>query len=279
MSMVVRLEHGRRCAVLGSPIGHSLSPVMHRVAYQHLRLDWTYDAIQVDETGLARFLAGLDEAWRGLSLTMPLKRAVLPLLDVMTDTARLARAVNTVILEHGLKRGDNTDVPGMVSALAERGVTRVTSAAVLGTGATAASAIAALAHLGVRHIVIRGRDTRRASDLAGWAESLGLVAAPAGMDSPLTGDVEVLVSTVPAAALSRLNPDLLVQHARVVLDVSYHPWPSPLLERARAHGLVAVTGLDLLVHQAALQVELMTGGLVPVDALREAGQAALGSRP
>ncbi|MGW1148223.1 shikimate dehydrogenase, partial [Streptomyces sp. NPDC002454] len=128
-----------RAAVLGSPIAHSLSPVLHRAAYAELGLDaWSYDRFEVDEAALPDFLAGLGPQWAGLSLTMPLKRAVIPLLDEVSDTAAAVEAVNTVVLtEDGRRTGDNTDVPGMVAALRERGVETVDSAAVLGAGATA----------------------------------------------------------------------------------------------------------------------------------------------
>ena len=266
----------RRCAVLGKPIGHSLSPVMHRAAYAELGLDWTYDAIELDEAGLARFLTGIDAAWRGLSLTMPLKRVALPLLDEVSDTAREVRAVNTIVFEGGERHGHNTDIPGITAALAEQGVTGVRSATVLGTGATAASTIAALIRMGVTDVMVRGRDPDNAAALAGWASSRGLRAAAAALDTPPTWEVDLLVSTVPAAALSALEHSL-AQESAVVLDVGYSPWPSPLLDTAQTAGRRIVTGVDLLAHQAVLQVALMTGDTVPVDVLRRAAVAQLGS--
>ncbi|MGH3345225.1 MAG: shikimate dehydrogenase, partial [Carbonactinosporaceae bacterium] len=126
----------RRAAVLGSPVAHSLSPELHRAAYAALGLAWSYDAIDVDGQRLPAFLDGLDESWAGLSLTMPLKRAVIPLLDEVSGVARDVEAVNTVTFPPapGVARGragHNTDVPGMVAALRERGVRQVASAAVL----------------------------------------------------------------------------------------------------------------------------------------------------
>src|SRR4051794_13120797 len=99
-----------RAAVLGSPIAHSLSPALHRAAYRELGLDWSYDAIECDEVGLPAFVDSLDETWAGLSLTMPLKRAVLPLLDEMSEIATSTGVANTVLRRDGRKRGDNTDV-------------------------------------------------------------------------------------------------------------------------------------------------------------------------
>src|SRR3954453_16390356 len=139
---------GQRCAVLGTPIEHSLSPVLHRAAYRELGVDWSYDAVQLTEPGLEEFLEGLDDSWRGLSLTMPLKRAVVPLLDEVSEIVSLAGAANTLLLDAGRRSGDNTDVPGAVSALRERWDGAVTSAVVLGGGATAAAVGLALAELG-----------------------------------------------------------------------------------------------------------------------------------
>lgn len=127
----------RRAAVLGSPIGHSLSPVLHRAAYAALGLDWSYEAIDVDEAGLAGFLDGLDESWAGLSLTMPLKRTVIPLLHGLSPTAAAVDAVNTVLLHgDGRRIGDNTDVAGMVAALpvVPAGEVPVERVAILGAG-------------------------------------------------------------------------------------------------------------------------------------------------
>src|SRR5207253_2797892 len=139
----------RRAAVLGSPVAHSLSPVLHRAAYAELGMsDWCYDAYDVDEARLAGFVEGLDASWAGLSLTMPLKRAVLPLLDDCSEVVRATGAANTLGRRGGRRVGDNTDVPGLVAALRERGVGLAERPLVLGGGATAASAVASLAQLG-----------------------------------------------------------------------------------------------------------------------------------
>lgn len=263
--------------MIGSPVTHSLSPVMHRAAYDLLGLDWVYHALEVDVSTLSDFLAGLDPSWRGLSLTMPLKRAVLPLLDDVSPTAAEVGVANTVVLEQGRRLGHNTDVPGMVAALADQGITGASSAMVLGTGATAASALCALARLGAREVTVCGRNRAAATALAATAGSWGMSVAVgplAGASTP----VDLLVSTVPGSALAE-DTGALVEQAAAVFDVSYAPWPSPLMRAAAAAGRATVTGLDLLAHQAALQVLLMTGRAAPVDVLRDAAYAALGSPP
>ena len=159
----------RRAAVLGSPIAHSRSPLLHRAAYAALGLDWTYDAIEVTPAGLEDFLATCEAPeWVGLSLTMPLKSDVIPLLDGMSDLGRTVGAINTVVLDGTTRLGHNTDVGGMVHALEEcsQRVLAPTSGAIIGGGATARSALAALAQMGVRHADVVVRSPERARDRA-----------------------------------------------------------------------------------------------------------------
>jgi shikimate dehydrogenase len=266
-----------RCAVLGSPIAHSLSPTLHRAAYAELGLDWTYDAVEVDELGLPAFLDGLDASWRGLSLTMPLKRAVLPLLDDLDNWAEVSGAANTVVLD-GERHGSNTDVPGAVAALHEQGVERVGSAVVLGGGATAASVLLALSELGCRDARLLVRDPGRAADTLAAVERNGHgPAVEVGLLSEPVPDSDVLVSTIPAAA----QTEALIAaagRAGVVFEVLYDPWPTPLATAATGAGRTVVSGLDLLLHQAALQVRLMTGHEAPLAAMRAAGERALAER-
>ncbi|QSR31548.1 shikimate dehydrogenase [Nocardioides sp. S5] len=271
---------GRRCGVLGDPIAHSLSPVLHRAAYAELGLDWSYDAHRVPSGGLESFLAGLDDTWRGLSLTMPLKREALPLVDRLTDRARTAGAVNTLLLDPGGERvGDNTDLPGAAAAVRERTSAPLGSAVVLGGGATAASVGLALADLGVRTINLLVRDVPRAGDTVEVLRrhSADVDVRTGVLDASGVLAADIVVSTIPAAAQV---PDLLrrVAGVPVVFEALYDPWPTPLAAAALASGRVLVGGLDLLVHQAALQHELFTGVSAPLDVMRAAGRAALEAR-
>jgi shikimate dehydrogenase len=154
-----------RCAVLGDPVDHSLSPVIHRAAYRALGLDdWRYDAVQVPSGGLAAFLEGLDPAeWRGLSLTMPLKREAVPLLGSYDEWVRATGVCNTVLLDpDGSRHGLNTDVTGALMVLGEHDVP-VQRAVVLGGGATATSLLLALAERGMRQATLVVRDPDRAA--------------------------------------------------------------------------------------------------------------------
>jgi shikimate dehydrogenase len=265
----------RRCAVLGSPIAHSLSPVLHRAAYAELGLDWRYDAVEVTEDGLATFLDGLGAQWRGLSLTMPLKRAVVPLLDDASELVALSGVANTVLLDDGRRTGHNTDVPGAVAALTERQAGPWRSAVVLGGGATAASVLLALAELGCEHATVVVRDPARAGEtLAAAARHPRAPHVDVRTFGEDLDDADVLVSTIPAGAHDDWVLSLVLQ-AGVVFDVVYDPWPTPLADGAGAGEVPVVSGLDLLVHQAALQVHLMTGRAPSVPVLREAGERAL----
>lgn len=263
----------RRCGVLGSPIGHSLSPALHRAGYAEVGLAWEYDAHEVAAGGLPAFLEGLDDAWRGLSLTMPLKREALAVAGVVSDVARAAGGANTLVRrEDGSWAADNTDVPGMVAALQERWPAPVTRTTILGGGATAASALVALASTGCSEFVLAVRNPERAQETL---EAAGRLPEPvhvtiASLDDRV--DADLVVSTIPTQAQT---PDLVASCAAapVVFEVVYDPWPTPLA--ASAQNRVLVGGLDLLVHQAALQFTAFTGLPAPVAGMRAAGETAL----
>ncbi|MET7904852.1 shikimate dehydrogenase [Streptomyces sp. NPDC005355] len=279
------MSENRRAAVLGSPIAHSLSPVLHRAAYEQLGLrGWTYDRFEVDEAALPGFFKRLDEAggpaWAGLSLTMPLKRAVIPLLDRISDTAASVEAVNTVVFtEDGGRIGDNTDIPGMLAALRERGVERVERAAVLGAGATASSALAALSRICAGEVTAYVRSGARAAEMRQWGERLGVAVRTADWsDAAEAFRAPLVIATTPAGTTDALAA-AVPERPGALFDVLYDPWPTALAAAWSARGGAVVGGLDLLVHQAVLQVERMTGRApAPLAAMRQAGEAALAAR-
>ncbi|MFC7217772.1 shikimate dehydrogenase [Streptomyces polyrhachis] len=269
----------RRAAVLGSPIAHSLSPVLHRAAYAELGLDGrSYDRFEVDEAALPGFLAGLEPGeWAGLSLTMPLKRAVIALLDGISPTAASVEAVNTVLFtDDGRRTGDNTDIPGMLAALRERGVEKAEEAAILGAGATASSALAALARLGAGEATVYVRSEARGDEMRQWGERLGIRVRTAPWSQAARAlTAPLVVATTPAGATDALAAEV-PPGAGALFDVLYDPWPTAL---AAAWTGPVIGGLDLLVHQAVLQVESMTGvPRAPLAAMRAAGEAALHAR-
>lgn len=273
----------RRAAVLGHPVAHSLSPALHTAAYEALGLDgWRYEAIDVAESELPAFVAGLDATWAGLSLTMPLKHAVLPLLDHVEPLAEVVGAVNTVLVQPvGSGRalvGANTDVHGIVTALREALTLDLTAAAVLGGGATAASALAALAELGVTSPTVYVRSVGRAGALVRAAHRMGVTPAFRGFAQAadeLAG-YGAVVSTLPAHGADDLAGTLRATPAAgVLLDVAYEPRPTALAAAWAARGGLVVGGERMLLHQAAEQVRLMTGRAAPVAAMERALAAAL----
>ena len=271
---------GRRCAVLGSPIAHSLSPVLHQAAYRELGLDWDYRAFDVSAQALPGFLAGLSDEWRGLSLTMPLKRAVIDLCDRVESRGRLLGSINTVVFdESGRRSGHNTDVPGFIQALTARGVRDLDTAIIIGGGATAASAMAAAAELGAHRVTVVARSVERASHLTGLAEPLRLAVQLVDFEAlDALPAADLVVSTIPAAGQSGIAMHV-ARLGACVFEVSYHPETTPVLVAAREAGVPAIPGFDLLLQQAARQVELMVGvAAAPVEAMRAAGLLALSQR-
>lgn len=267
-----------RCAVLGQPIAHSLSPAMHRAAYAELGLDWRYDAYEVAEDELRGFLSTLGDDVRGLSLTMPLKRVALELADTVDPIAELIGAANTMLFEpDGSRSVHNTDVPGLVSAFAERGITGADSAVILGGGATAASTLAALrGGLKVSEVTLVVRDIAKAERLLDLAAALDLKTSVTDFQQvEQIGGFDLCVSTLPGGAVDPWA-EHFAQVAPVVFDVAYHPWPTQLALVAHRIGTELLNGLDLLAHQARLQVEMMTGrSPAPLAAMRAAAREEL----
>jgi shikimate dehydrogenase len=271
-----------RAAVLGSPVAHSLSPALHRAAYRALGLvGWSYEAIECDEQSLPALLDSLGPDWAGLSLTMPLKRAVLPLLDYTQPLAAEVDAANTVVFAGGQRRGFNTDVGGIVTALSEAGVTSGGNVVVLGSGATACSALAALRQTGADDIAVAVRTLARAEPLLAVARRLGVRVRLIELGPELGSQRwQLLISTIPAVAaeLAAGQLDAGTLTAAAVLDVGYDPWPTPLAAAATRAGSTVISGYEMLVHQAAGQVELMTGEQAPISVMHAAGLAELACR-
>jgi shikimate dehydrogenase len=266
-----------RAAVVGRPVAHSLSPVLHRAAYAALGLtDWSYDALDIGAEDLPVLLAGLGEEWRGFSVTMPCKQAAVDVADVVEPLPRLLHAANTLIRTDEGWRAENTDVTGIGMALQLAGVKEVGAATIVGAGGTAAAAAVALSSLGAEHVDVVVRDPSRAGDVVRVLTTLGVPVtvtplAEATLDAPL------VVSTVPVDA----QPGLLSLPWRAdhtLLDVLYAPWPTPPADHVARLGGTVVGGLEVLFWQATEQVELMTGLPAPIEAMRRALDAAVAAR-
>ncbi|WP_017976016.1 shikimate dehydrogenase [Actinopolyspora halophila] len=271
----------RRAGVVGSPVEHSLSPVLHGAAYRALGLGhWSYERVERDADGLYRLVGELDEDWVGLSVTMPGKQAALALADSAAERARAVGAANTLVRTRDAGwAADCTDVDGVVGALrAAGGFAGGGSALLLGAGGTALAALAAFAELGIPEVALVVREPARAEDALAAAERLGVRVTTRRLDSTdlarTAAESDVVVSTLPAGAVDERAHELA--RGRLVLDVVYHPWPTPLATAVHEGGGRLATGLDMLLHQAFGQVEQFTGEKAPGAVMRDALSAATG---
>jgi shikimate dehydrogenase len=283
MSVELTRWSARKCCVVGSPISHSLSPALHEAAYRALGLNWTYQAIELSEGQLESFILGLDHSWRGISVTMPLKREAFDAIDGPGDDfAEETGVVNTIVITDDERReslGYNTDIEGVRGALRGGGIDFVGDLIVVGGGATAVSALAAVRALGAEKVTILVREPKRAGLAAETAHAHALEATVVRLDEiEKVPPASLLISTIPAAA-QKPYAAALVERAEAVFDVVYDPVRTPLIEAAEKSGKPTVGGLEMLLHQAGRQLELMTGcTTVPLDEMRAAGLAALGNR-
>ncbi|WP_178358489.1 shikimate dehydrogenase [Mycolicibacterium hippocampi] len=263
----------RRAAVLGSPIAHSRSPQLHLAAYRALGLDgWTYDRIECTGEQLPGVVGGFGPEWVGVSVTMPGKFAALRFADDATDRAKSVGSANTLVRSPAGWHADNTDIDGVVGALA--GVAVSDRAMVVGSGGTAPSVVVGLVGLGAQHISVAARNADKAAPLVDLAIRCGVRAqwsdvGGAGLADAVAG-VDVVVNTVPADAVAPYAPVLAA--TPVLLDAIYDPWPTPLAAAVLAAGGRVISGLQMLLNQAFTQVEQFTG----LPAPKEVMTAALG---
>jgi shikimate-5-dehydrogenase len=275
--------------VLGSPVAHSLSPVLHGAAYEALGLtDWTYERVECDAAALPGLVAELDAAWVGLSVTMPGKRAALEVATSASMRARRLGVANTLVRAGDGWAADCTDVDGVAGALRAAGVRAASGGAdrpdavLLGAGGTASAAVGALDDLGVTAVTVVVRDPARAADTLAVAHGYGMGARAVGFEEVRHDDLghaTALVSTTPAGAVDEALAERLVgalPSGAVVLDAVYHPRPTPLAAAAARRGLAVATGLDMLLHQAFGQVEQFTGRPAPRAAMHGALVRATG---
>jgi shikimate dehydrogenase len=245
-----------RLAVLGSPIDHSLSPTLHRAAYGVLGLDWDYSAAEITAPELPAFIESRDETWRGLSLTMPLKRDVLPLLGTISELARETGSANTVLFADGTLHGFNTDVYGITESFARHGRASLGTALILGAGATAASALVAARRLGASRVFVGVRSPVRAAGLVETGRAQGVEVLVRSLDHLAQVDepLDAVISTLPngAGVEVALDPDVVTD--ATLLDVAYAPWPTPLAASWPAENVIG--GLEMLVLQALAQVRI-----------------------
>lgn len=258
--------------LFGNPVQHSLSPVMHRAAFQAMKLDACYHACRVKE--LSSAVAAMRALGiRGASITIPFKEAILPLLDDIDEEVRRIGAVNTVINHDGRLEGANTDGHGFIATFLEKADLTGKRVLVLGAGGTARSVVFQLMKNGAE-VWITNRTRERAERLA---RSLGCAVIP--WEQSAETRATVLVNTTPVGMYPCTDespwPRDGLDAFEIVADVIYNPRETRLLARARQAGCQIVTGVDMFVHQGAEQIRLWTGLEPPIDIMREAVEAAL----
>lgn len=254
----------KQAAVLGHPISHSKSPVLHRAAYQLLGAPISYSAIDMEPGQAAGHAAALRAGnWAGCSVTMPLKDAFVPLMDDLSARVQRLGALNTIVVrDDGTLYGENTDVDGLVQALADFGLDQCAQAMILGSGNTALAAIEAAAEVGVRQLELVVRSAARASRAVDLAHQLGMettVHEISGIDQALAAtlnDIPLVFSTLPPRAADDWVP-VIGAGSGILLDVAYDPWPSAL---AQAWQGTVISGIHMLVHQAVEQVRFFSAG-------------------
>jgi shikimate dehydrogenase len=260
----------RRAAVLGKPVAHSLSPVLHNAGYAAAGLaQWSYTAVECAEADLPGVLAALGPEWGGLSLTMPLKEAALAVADHAGPVAATLGAANTLVPRPDGWYAENTDAPGMVDALRSVGLSTVDDVAVLGAGGTARAALAAAQHLGAARVTVYARRAAAVDALRPVAEHLGLRLVHRDFtEAAESGRAGLVISTVPNGVADALA--VAWRPPTVLFDALYDPWPTPLAASAQAAGCPVVSGLELLLAQAVRQFTLFTGVPAPVEPMRDA---------
>lgn len=269
-----------RAGVLGSPIGHSLSPALYRAGFAELGMgDWSFDAIECDAARLATLVGEMGPEWAGLAVTMPGKAAAAAVAAGRSERVRTLGVANTLVRRGRDWWAENTDVDGVRGALAAAGVPPTGPVLLVGGGGTARAVVAALAELRWDGpLILAGRRPESSVIVGELAATLNLPATRIGMTAgdiaPAAPTLALVVCTVPAGAADHLAPVLAGVPA--LFDVIYHPWPTPLAAAGSADR-ITVTGLDMLLHQALTQFELVTGVHAPADAMREALRDAVGS--
>ncbi|HEY8534431.1 MAG TPA: shikimate dehydrogenase [Micromonospora sp.] len=269
----------RRAGVLGRPIAHSLSPVIHNAGYQAAGLTgWSYTAIECGAQELPGLVASLGPEWVGLSVTMPGKEAALAAAATASPIATAIGAANTLVRRpDGSWHADNTDAPGMVAVLREAQVADGAEVTVLGAGGTARAAIAAAAELRAARVTVVARRPEAIEELRPVAAAVGVTMTGAPWaDAASFLDADVVISTVPKGAADPLAPVARWRPGAVYFDALYDPWPTPLADAAQRSGQRVISGLDLLLAQAVHQFEQFTGVSAPVEAMRTALWAAAG---
>jgi shikimate dehydrogenase len=255
----------RKFAVLGSPVAHSRSPKIHQAAYRVLNEDWSYSKHEVVRGGLNRFIQNEGSDYSGFSVTMPLKENAFSFASEVDDLAKATGAVNTLAKVDGAWIGFNTDVFGITQAVSAKTSKNITRSLIVGSGATAASAVVAISQLAPQSILrISARNKKSRGELVKFAQALGLKAKPAFFFTSELQAADLVVSTLPGQALDDVAQKLSTRKGfrpqGVLLDVAYEPWPSKIAQVWSSRGSIVTSGKDMLVWQALAQIRIFKFG-------------------
>lgn len=267
------------CGVIGDPIEHTMSPVMHNAAFEHLGIDYAYLPFQVKREDLGQAIAGMRALnIRGLNVTIPHKVAIVPFMDKLDPLAAKIGAINTIINNKGGLTGYNTDATGFLRAINEKGIPVAgRNVALLGAGGAARALAFILAENGA-HLVIFNRTLNTARECAAniqevfHQEAAALELNEANLKATL-GQVNIIVNTTSVG----MTPDVngtpvdasLLRPGMVVVDIVYNPLKTRLLTEAERAGATIVDGLDMFVWQGALALEIWTGQKAPAHIMRQ----------
>jgi len=255
----------RKLSVLGSPIEHSKSPLIHAAAYRVLGLDWDYERNLVGKGGLRPFVEGLGEEWLGLSLTMPLKEEAAKFASTLDKAAEATGAANTLVRIDGGWAGYNTDVFGIVQAVHQAGLCDLKTVLVVGSGATATSSVAAIKQLApTARVLVLARNAETRLDLIAFAKSLGLPAKKVSNFARAAAKADLVISTLPAGVMNETAAQLSGKRnfnpGGAILDVAYQPWPSSIASVWLERGKPIISGLEMLLWQAVAQIRIFQNG-------------------
>ncbi|MEN9737794.1 MAG: hypothetical protein RJA26_1027 [Actinomycetota bacterium] len=255
----------RKLAVLGSPINHSKSPIIHNAAYRVLGLNWNYEKVEVRKGGLRPFVEALEPEWLGLSVTMPLKEEAAKFAESLDKSAEATRAVNTLVRTETGWAGYNTDVFGIIQAISQANLGTINSVLVIGSGSTATSAVAALSQLAPNASVrVFARNARTQKQLVEFAKALGLSAKRVGNLARNARNVDLTIATLPGGALDEVAARLAKKRSfsptGALLDVAYQPWPSQFASIWATKGQTIISGLEMLLWQAVAQIRVFQNG-------------------
>ncbi|QDR80318.1 shikimate dehydrogenase [Sporomusa termitida] len=280
----------QKVGLLGWPLSHSLSPAMHNAAFAASGLDYVYLPLPTPPALLPQAVTGLAAlGFSGVNVTIPHKVAIIDCLDDLDDSARLAGAVNTVVISAGRLIGYNTDAGGYIGSLLSAGVAvKAKHAVVLGAGGAARAVVAGLVEGGIAAVGIGARDTARAAAVAGLFAGTGTPVNSSGWDSAAFAETvakaDIIVNTTPLGMYpdSASQPPLAWAHIKptaVISDLVYNPLQTGFLAEASRRGHTVVTGEGMLLEQGALAFQLWTGVPAPLPVMRQALLAGLSGNP